>query len=114
MLAGAVLIAACDAGSIRGAMDLTLFGVAEAVAAVRMEQVGGGHIAPADSGEGLEGDADQAELKQAGPTGPAVGSAAALRQQFGDTGAVGEGVTHEKVSKKKPDGATRTPPGGRD
>src|SRR5271165_1050705 len=99
MLAGTVLIAACDAGGIHGAVDRTLFGVAEAVAAVRMEQVGGGHIATTDRGEGLEGDADQAELQQAGPTGPTVGSPAALRQQFGGTGVVGEGVTHGKVSK---------------
>jgi hypothetical protein len=66
-----VLEAANNGGGIDGAMLRTLFGVAEALTAVGVQEVSGGQVADANGGVGLEGDTDQAELQQPGPTGPA-------------------------------------------
>src|SRR5258707_7664867 len=90
VLVGAVLVAAADGGGLDGSVRGALFGVAEALTASGVEQVCGGQVAAADGGEGLERDADQAELEQARPTGPAVGGcgSAAQRQGFGGVGAV--------------------------
>jgi len=71
VLAGSVLIAADDGGGVDGTMAGTVFRVAQALAAIGMEEVGAGHVASADGRIGLEGDVDQAELEQPGPTGPA-------------------------------------------
>src|ERR1700681_1410896 len=90
MTAGSALEAADDGGSVDGSMGGAVFGVAESLAAVGVEEVGRGQVAGADGGVGLEGDIDQAELQQAGPTGPARGSAGGVAERCG-TRVVGVG-----------------------
>src|SRR5262249_35294922 len=90
-----------------------------------MELVATGHGAAADGGVGLEGDAHQAELQQARPTGPARGSSAAAGDEADGIVVVWRGVEHGRGSKKGKGarvaahaaGATRGPSeprGGRD
>jgi hypothetical protein len=68
VLAGTILVAADDLSGFDGSEDGAVLGVANALAAVGVELVAGEQVATADGGVGLEGDADQAELEQAGPT----------------------------------------------
>jgi hypothetical protein len=103
VLAGSVLVAADDGGGVNGTMAGTVLGVAEALAALGMEQVGGGHIAGADGGIGLERDGDEAELQEARPTGSAGdrGSRRADRcgGRRGGSG-LGEGQAHEVLRRQ--------------
>src|SRR5262249_61330020 len=77
-------------------MHRALLGVANALSTVGVEQMGRGHVAGADGGIGLERNADQAELQQAGPTGPAVGGVWGKRQRVGGVGS--EGIVHGRGS----------------
>src|SRR5215471_7729546 len=56
------------------------------------------HVAGADGGIGLERDADQAELQQSRPTGPAVGGGGGEGQGVGGIGR--ERIVHGTVSEK--------------
>src|SRR6516225_8737124 len=79
-------------------MHGAVLGVAQALAAVGVQEMGGGYVAGADGGIGLERNADQAELKQSRPTGPAIRRGARERQGVGVVGT--ESIVHGKVSKK--------------
>src|SRR5262249_51831023 len=59
-------------GAVGGAMHGAMLSIAEARAAVGVQQMGRGHVAGADGGIGLQGNANQAELQQSRPTGPAI------------------------------------------
>src|SRR5260370_42199134 len=99
MLAGTVLVATDDGGAIDGAVDGTLLGVADALAALGVQQMSGRQVAGADGGIGLQRNTDQAELQQAGPTGPAIRRRRGERQGFG--GVVREIIGDGKVSEKR-------------
>src|SRR5262245_41301579 len=71
MLPGPVFVATFDGGGVDGTMAGAVLGVAQALSAAGMEQVGGGHGTGTDGGIGLEGNGNEAELQQARPTGPA-------------------------------------------
>jgi hypothetical protein len=71
MLAGGILDGTDDGSGVDGAMEGTVLGIADALAASGVELVQAGDVAGADGGEGLDGDADEAELQEAGPAGPA-------------------------------------------
>jgi hypothetical protein len=64
VLARAVLIALDDGGGINRTVDGTLLGVADPLATACMELMEVRHLASANGGKGLDGDTDQAELKQ--------------------------------------------------
>jgi hypothetical protein len=51
-----------------------VLGVAQALATIGVQEVRRRHVAGADGGIGLQGNADQAQLQQARPTGPAMGT----------------------------------------
>src|SRR5262245_3018762 len=92
MAAGAVFVALDDGGAVDAAVHRALLGVADALAAVGVEQMGRGYVAAADGGIGLEWNAHQAELQQTGPTGPAIRRGAGKRRSVGGVGR--EGIVH--------------------
>src|SRR5262249_42555427 len=61
VLAGFVLVAADDDGAVDGSVHVAVLGVADALAAVGVEQVGRRHVSGADGGICLVGKADQTE-----------------------------------------------------
>src|SRR5262249_1647060 len=95
MAAGAVFVAADDGGAVDGAVYGALLGVADALAAVGVEQMGRGHVAGADGRIGLERNADQAQLQESRPTGSAVGRHAGEGQGVGAVG--GKGIVQGRV-----------------
>jgi hypothetical protein len=71
-LVGGVFVAPDQGIALHRAVYRTVLGVADALAAVGMEQMEGRRRAGLDGGIGLDRDTDQAEAEQAGPTGPAT------------------------------------------
>jgi hypothetical protein len=67
MLAGAILVAADDGGVVHRSVHGAVLGVAQALAAVGVEEVGRWHVAGADGGIGIEWNADQAGILGIGP-----------------------------------------------
>jgi hypothetical protein len=114
---GAVLVATDDGGAVEGSVVGAVFGVAEALAAIGVEEVGGREIASADGGVGLQGDADEAELEESGPGGSAVGGGAGEVGGWSLVGGVDGGFAHGGISGAKQKGrtgsvaATAVPPG---
>ena len=110
VLAGTILVAADDLGHVDGSMHGAVLGVADALAAGGVELVAGGQVAAADGRVGLERDADQAELKQAGPTRLAAGSGVVGEQGFRGWGLVSSCRVHGISSGN----GMPVPPTGRD
>ena len=73
MPARAIFVATDDGGIVNGSVDRAVLGVAEAFTTVGVQQMGGRYVTGADGGIGLERNANQAELQQSRPTGPAIG-----------------------------------------
>ncbi len=98
MLAWSVFESPDDSGGVDGPMSGTLFGVADALAAGGVQLVEGRGLTGADGGEGLERDADQAELQKPRPTGPAGGGGGNPRSR-GLRGVIGRGGMHGSISR---------------
>ena len=96
--AGPILVALDDGSVIDGSMHGTVLGIAQACAAVGVEQMRRRYVAGADGGKGLERNADQAQLQQARPTGPAIRRRVGKGQRVGRVGR--QGIVHGRVSKK--------------
>src|SRR5262249_32522110 len=95
---GSILVALDDGSVVDGAMHRTVLGIAEALAAVGMEEMGRRYVAGADGRIGLQRNADKAELQQARPTGPAIRRGAGKGQRVGGVGR--HRIVHGRVSEE--------------
>src|SRR5262249_31801072 len=96
--AGPIFVALDDGSVIDGSVHGAVLGVAQTLSAAGVEKMRRGHVAGADGGIGLQGNANQAELQQSRPTGSAIRRGAGKGQRIGSVRR--QGIVHGEVSEE--------------